>query len=184
MLLRLFTDTVLPARSAGLWMSESAGTTTAPKSFSALPEVVVPLVTYCRSRPCPWATMTERVLPKAKSKSPLTTPGTAAAPPLVVWISRLSPSSSKKPCSLPSQIAAVSTMGMTPTVTSCISPPAAPSVLPASPPCSPPPHAASTRTDPAAPIAMSGRRIMSPLSRCVAETTAGRHLCATGNARL
>ncbi|MCY1240676.1 hypothetical protein D9M72_535320 [compost metagenome] len=98
---RLFTETVLPARSFADWMLEPAGTTTPPMSLPFSPVVDAPLATNFRSRPLSLATMTEIRFENAKSKLPLTTPGTIAAPPVAVWMSSWRPSSLKKPCLSP-----------------------------------------------------------------------------------
>ncbi len=152
MFLRLLTDTVFPTRSLGVWIGESSGTSTAPKSGRS-PADEVPLVTNSSGSPWSAPTMSDTTLPKAKSKSPLTTPGTAAAPPVVVVISRSMSSSSKNPFSLPSQIGAVSTMGMTPTFT--FVPPSA-SVSGESPP----PQAATRVRAAAARAAVAVRRMV------------------------
>src|SRR5690625_1220814 len=176
MFFRLFTETFAPSRSAGVLIGESSGTTTALKSFFASPVVDTPLTTNWRSRPCSAATMSDTTLPNAKSKSPLTTPGTAAAPPLVVSIERSMPSSSKKPLSSPSQMGAVSTIGMTPTLRST-----SPSE-PASFPSVSPPHAlVASKAAQTATAANLVRLMEDPSFRAVGSVRVRRWLAPDGH---
>jgi hypothetical protein len=81
MLSSVLTATRVPARSAAVEMQLSGRATTALKSAPGSPVDAVPPATTSSGRPCSAATSTDVVLPKPNWKSPLTTPGTMAAPP-------------------------------------------------------------------------------------------------------
>jgi hypothetical protein len=101
MLLRLLMATVAPASPAASVMSLSLRTNTPPKSAPCSPTLVTPLPRVVRGRPCSRATMSEAMLLKPRSNSPLITPGTMAAPPDPASSCRSMPRSLKNPWSTP-----------------------------------------------------------------------------------
>src|SRR5918994_404289 len=92
---------VLPSRSAGSWMSLSAGTAMAAVSLSGSSVAWMPCEITCTGRPSIWPMSSDTMFEKPISWSPFTTAGMIAAPPWAIagWTSR--PSSSKKPCWMP-----------------------------------------------------------------------------------
>jgi hypothetical protein len=144
MLFSVFTATLLPARSSTSRMSLPLRTISAPKSFCPAPCADVPGATAWIGRPFDAAISSETTFEPATWILPLTSDGTAVAPPCDGWSLIFRFCLSKKPFSIPNATNADGTPAVSWTA-SVVGPLDSPLVdAPPPPPPSSPPHAAAT----------------------------------------
>lgn len=149
-LLRVFVATVLPWRSSALRIGLSAGTITADSAFEPVAAATLPGLTMRTGRPLARAITSEVTLDPARSRSPLTTEGSVAAPPVLsaACTSTSRPYCSKKPLAIPICRGAASAIGIEATL-SVGRPPEAASVADSPPQAARTSAADAATTDPA-----------------------------------
>src|SRR3954462_9917599 len=161
MLFSVLTATVLPASCLTSRIVLPFGTMSAPKSFWPAPWADVPGAIASTGRPFEAAINSETTFEPATWILPLTSDGTAVAPPCEDWRLIFSLCLVKKPFAWPKATNAEGTPAVSCTF-SVVSPPASELTLGAPPP--PPPHAAIASAPMTAPVVICMERRMSASS--------------------